>query len=82
MRELDYYHIYLIPERPGKKLFYLLAPYLLKYVVLVAFPLAIAAIITHATLLEFIQYYLVTACRLCLFVYYRFRFSNSFIEKP
>ena len=68
MRELDYYHIYLIPERPGKKLFYLLAPYLLKYVVLVAFPLAIAAIITHATLLEFIQYYCMLAGYACLFI--------------
>ena len=68
MRELDYYHIYLIPERPGKKLFYLLAPYLLKYVILVAFPLAAAAILTHATLLEFIQYYGMLAGYACLFI--------------
>lgn len=68
MREMDNYQIYLIPDTPLRKLWYLLAPYFLKYVVLAVVPIIIGSVLLHAQFNELIQYYVMLAGYACLFI--------------
>lgn len=68
MREMGYHHIYLIPEAPLKKLLYLLAPYVMKYVLLVAVPVVIGGIVFQTTIQEMLQFYVMLAGYACLFI--------------
>lgn len=68
MREMDNYQIYLIPDTPFRKLWYLLAPYFIKYVFLVAVPVIIGGVLMQASVSEMIQYDIMLAGYSCLFI--------------
>lgn len=68
MKEMENYQIYLIPASPLKKLWYLLLPYFIKYIVLAALPILLGAVLMHANFLEALQYYIMLAGYACLFI--------------
>lgn len=68
MKEMNNYQIYLIPDSPLKKLLYLLAPYAMKYAILVAVPILLGGLAFRATMMEMLQNYILLAGYACLFI--------------
>lgn len=68
MREMNNYQIYLIPEKPLAKLLYLVAPYIMKYMILTLVPIFIGYIIMQPPLIRAVQNLIMLAGYACLFV--------------
>lgn len=68
MKEMNNYQIYLIPDRPIKKLWYLVFPSYLKQIAIFTVPIIIAMFLFQASIMEGIQFYILICGFTALFL--------------
>ncbi|MEG0274320.1 MAG: putative ABC exporter domain-containing protein [Longicatena sp.] len=68
MKEMNNYQIYLIPDKPIRKLLYLVLPYIMKNMIVILFPVIVGMILLQGNIMDAIQYYIMLAGYACLFI--------------